>query len=263
VRSIWIVGLVVACTPPSVAVPQHATVMPPSKPTSDEVVFEPPPRPEAAKPPTLERYGPRDLIQPQVRRTRDEVILLEGRWRKREPQIDVAEIDFLSRCARDFVYTQPDTARRALVDAFTHYVTTCDATGKVVLERPIGFDSRDRRTRSDLSLVGSIGPRGGGVSLRVAACGSERSFDRVTLVADGESWTSSRLEVRRDPYNCDIAELPYTKALSKMLRLAIEDTREGGALIRFDGAGVELTFSDVTRDELRSVLDAIDAVTVL
>jgi hypothetical protein len=241
-------------------VPPHATPMAVSTEPIGTQVVEPPARPEPAPMPTLERYEPRDLvgpIGPIVRRAREEVIL-ERRYKKIEP-IDVAEIDFLPRCARDFVQTQVAPARRVLVDAFTHYQTSCDADGKVVLERPLGFDSRDRRTRSDVGLAGTIAPRGAGIVLRVASCGAETAYDRVTIIAAGASWTSSRLEVRRDGYGCDIAELPYTRALAKMLELAIDPGP--AAVVRFDGAGIELAVTDAIRDELRRVLDAVDAIT--
>ena len=95
----------------------------------------------------------------------------------------------------------------------------------------------------------------------MSSCGTEASYDRITIKVGRESWTSTRLEVRRDPYGCDLAELPYTRTLGKLLRLVLEDTSAGGALVQFEGNGVELVFSEATRDELRSVLDAIDAVT--
>jgi hypothetical protein len=214
------------------------------------------PKPVPAKPVTVDRYGARDLFEPVIH-GRD-TIAIEARWRSAEPAIvDVAEIDFLGRCARDFILQQPEPARRVLVTALTHYVTACDAeTGKLVLERPLGFDSRDRRSRSDAVFLGMLSPRGAGLVLRVSSCGGESSFDRISVVGVDHQWTSPRLEVRREPNGCDIAELPFTRSLAKVISRALD----GESTIRFEGTEAELAFTDQLRDELRSVLNVVDAI---
>ncbi|MBA2542030.1 MAG: hypothetical protein H0V17_20490 [Deltaproteobacteria bacterium] len=213
--------------------------------------------PVPAKPATLDRDGARDLVEPGIH---GRVIALEARWRSAgaDPAIvDVAEIDFLGRCARDFIVAQPESARRPLVTAFTHYVTICDPEGKLMLERPLGFDSRDRRTRSDAVFLGSLAARGAGLVLRVTSCNAGGSFDRVSIAGGDLAWTSPRLEVRREANGCEIAELPYTKALAKVILRATESE----SVLRFDGTTNELAITDQIRDELRSVLDAVDAIT--
>lgn len=241
----------------------HHPELPRAEPIAPPV--EPPladqPKPVPAKPGTIARYGARDLFDPVVRER--DPIAIEARWRSTgaEPAIvDVAEIDYLGRCAREFILQQPEGSRRVLIAAFTHYVTACDPdTGKLVLERPLGFDSRERRSRPDVAFLGMLAPRGAGLVLRVSACGTQTSFDRISISSADHRWTSSRLEVRRDPGGCDVAELPFTRALGKVIAQALE----GESVIRFEGSSpdTELAFTDQLRSELRSVLDAVDVLT--
>jgi hypothetical protein len=196
-------------------------------------------------------------IEPGV----EEVIIRRGRGGLgRGTPLDVAESDFLSRCVRDFVYAQPDASRRALIAAFTQYQTTCDGAGRVVLERPLSFDSRERRARSDVAFTGTLSPERVDLALRVAYCGGDSaSPDRITIVADDATWTSSRLEFERDTGACDVAELPYTRPLGRIL---FDVTDATDALIRFEGTGLagELVASDGIKHELRVVLEALDAL---
>jgi len=187
----------------------------------------------------------------------DDVIVLDGR-RRLGRSLDVSESDFLSACVRDFVQGQGEAARRPLIAAFTHYFTTCDGDGRIVLDRPLGFD-RDRRSRSDASFTGTLSSQRVEVSLRVSYCGGESaSPDQITIVADGEAWTSSRLEFQRSNA-CHVAELPFTRALA---RVAFRVTDAAEAVIRFEGQGIagELVVNDGMKQELRVVLDALDAL---
>jgi hypothetical protein len=202
---------------------------------------------------TLERYNGRDVITTHL--SRDEVILLDRRTRSIEMP-DVSEIDFLGRCARDFVEGQPDTVRKVLIDALSHYVTGCEE-GKLVLERPLGFDARDRRSHTDIAFVGTLGRNGAGLMLKATSCGPSSAFERITVVSSGQVWTSPRVELRRDTNNCTISELPYTRVLAKVIRSAIEN---GETTIQFEGSTSELVLDESTRDELRAVLDAVDVI---
>ena len=212
-----------------------------------------PEKPVQGRTRTLDRYHGRDVVVTHL--GRDEVILLAPRGRNVELP-DVSEIDFLGRCARDFVQSQPEPARRVLIDALSHYVTGCD-DGKLVLERPLGFGARDRRSRTDIAFVGTLGKSGAGLVLRVTSCGSPASFDRVSVVVDGEIWTSPRVELRRDAYNCDVGELPYTRALGNVIRAA---SKSAGATIQFRGTDTELVLDEAMRDELQAVLAAVDVI---
>ncbi len=169
---------------------------------------------------------------------------------------DVADVDFLSPCVRDFIRTQPEGARRPLIAACSHYSTSC-SDGAVVLERPLG----ERRVGSDASLVGRLSADRTEISLRVSICyGESASPDHITVEADGVTWTSSRLEFQRDGNGCDVAELPLTRPLGRILAQAVEATE---ASIRFEGqaASHEREVSDSMKRELRVVLDALGALT--
>ena len=191
---------------------------------------------------------------------RNDVILLEGSTNRRIAKAsDVAESDFLSQCVREFVLAQPEPTRRPLTVVLTQYFTTCEPNGRIALERPLAFDSRDRRSRSDASFRGTLSQRPDMV-LRVAYCsGDSASPDHITIVADGVLWTSQRLEFQRDSNTCDVAELPLTHAFARSL-LQVTDATE--AVIRFEGHRVsgELAVTETMKRELRIVLEALDAL---
>jgi hypothetical protein len=173
--------------------------------------------------------------------------------------IDVADGDYLSPCVRDYIRTQPEAARHALTAVYARYATRCE-DGGVVLERPLGDTRGDRRARPALSLVGRLAVAHPDVALRVATCNGESAApDHVTIVADGVTWTSSRLEFQRDGNACDVAELPLTHALARVLSDATAAT---DLAVRFEGHRVtrELVVGDPIKRELRIVLDAIDAL---
>ena len=246
-------GIGCGASRPVVVEPPRATqVAPLVEPTYAERSL-----PMTAKSETKARYGTRDLFEPVIY-GRDQVALEAG-WRSGEPQVvDVSELEFLGRCAREFIIAQPETARRTLISAFSHYVTACDAeTGQLVLERPLGFDSRDRRSTSDAVFLGGLSPRGSGLVLKLTSCDNETQFERVTIAGDGQKWTSQRLEVRRAFDGCDTAEVPYTRRLAN----AILATTEGPSSITFEGAGHEMLIEESLREELRGVIDAVDAIT--
>lgn len=245
--------LVVGCgaaplAPAPVQVPRAAPA------TTTEIVTETRARPAPAARNPIVRRG---LLQLEMQG--EEVVLPTERRHLFDRPINYAETDFLSRCVREFVQTRSESARRPLIAALAQYATSCDADGRVVLERPLGYDSRDRRARSDAMFTGTLSAQRVDIVLRVAACsgGDSASPDHIAIVADDQTWTSQRLEFARDGNACDVAEMPYTRALGRALFRASESE---DAVIRFEGSSVELPITDVMKHELRVVLDAVDAL---
>lgn len=249
------------CAPARPAVQPHAPASPAisAAPAASSVV-----RADRAAP-TAVRWSPRDPSDLLSRgQLPDDIILLEGGVRRVARTLDVAESDFWSSCVRDFVQAQPEPLRRPLGAALAQYVTSCDAQDRVVLDRPLGSDARERRSRSDVVFVGTLAPSRVDITLHVAFCGGEpMAIDRVALVADGTTWTSPRLEFQRDANGCESAELPYSRPLSRVVRRLIESD---DGIVRFegnfDGNDVvgELAIGDSLSQELRIVLDAVDAL---
>ncbi len=239
-------------TQPPVTPPQAIAIAPFAEPAYEDRT-SPAPGMEATK----GRYGVRDLFEPVIH-GRDEIAIQAGWQSVRQPFVDVSELDFLGKCARDFILTQPESTRRTLVNAFSHYITSCDAeTGKLVLDRPLGFDNRERRSSSDAVFLGGVSARGANLVLKLTSCASETTFERITITGSGHKWTSPRLEVRRGFDGCDVAELPYTRGFANVILAATDRD----ATITFVGTSNEVGIDDGMRDELRSVIDAIDAIT--
>lgn len=221
-------------------------------------------------PPIISEAGGLDWAVSPPRRDRSEHIPIEQHG---GPEvvlgIDVAprtaneftQTDLLSPCVREFVLARDEAARGPLIAALTQYVTSCDGGGRVVLERPLGYERRERRSRSDVMFVGTLSSRRLEVSLRVVSCGrASASPDHITIAVDDSTWTSPRLEFRRDAdTTCDAAELPYTRSLGRALQQVIDG---GDAMIRFEGASPDgdLAIGDAMKRELRVVLDALDAL---
>jgi hypothetical protein len=254
-RAAWIVGLAgcwgkTTAPAPQQAQPPRAVAIAPSS-----VEPMPVPKPIPAKTQTLERYSGRDLVTTHL--SRDEVVLMDRRTRAGELDVlATSDLDFLGPCMSAFVKAQPITARTVLLDAVGRYATTC-RDGVVTLDRPLGCNSGERRTRSDVALVGALTPRGAGLVLRVSSCGSTSTFDKITLHGGNAAWTSPRVELVHDTYGCNVAEIPMTRVLASALRSTLE---EDDAVIAFDGSETELALDDTLRDELRSVLAAMDAI---
>jgi hypothetical protein len=162
----------------------------------------------------------------------------------------IADIDMLSRCAREIAQAQPEPARRALVSLLVRHQTTC-AADRVVLGGPLDHDGR---TRTHASFVGTLTADRLELSLRIAYCGGDSaSPDAISISSEDHRWTSQRLEFRRDGTACDVAELPFTRALGRVLEAAIAAP---DAKLVFEGTSGELAFDDTLRNELQVVLDA-------
>lgn len=247
----WMVLVVVGgcwAQPAPIAAPRPQ----PSASVTPEPIAEPrPPLPPSNPHKDGSSLGPRRNLIAEERVG----VILEGSMNRTFP--DVTERDALSSCRRDFVQKQPELARRSLTAVLDQYLTRCEAEG-IVLERPLS-DGRERRARSDVSFTGTVSQRPELV-LRVAYCGGESaSPDHVTIVADGTSWTSPRLEFQRDGNTCDVAELPLTRALARILEHATEST---DVTLSFEGHAIsgELAIGDTIKHELRVVLDAFEAL---
>ena len=65
------------------------------------------------------------------------------------------------------------------------------------------------------------------------------------------------VEFVRDGSGCDVAELPYTHALARVLVRALDANEP---VIRFDDDDDELVITDSMKHEMRVVLDALDAL---
>jgi hypothetical protein len=171
------------------------------------------------------------------------------------PPVAVAETDFLSPCARQIVLAQAPAARRALVAVLTQYATTCEGASRITLDRPLGGGAA-RRSRSDAALIGELASNHLALALRVASCTpGDGAVDQITIVADGDAWRSPRLEFHRDAAGCDVAELPYTRELGKVLAQA---AAANDARIQLRGG--ELVLGDTIQHELQLVLAARDAL---
>lgn len=251
-RTFAVLAVLAGCHSTSSMVPRATPIAPLREPSYAER-----PSPVAAKTVTKQRYGQRDLFEPVI--VGRDLIVQEAGWRPQPQVIDVAELDFLGRCAKDFVLAQPASARQSLVSVFSHYVITCDAeTGLPLLERPLGLDARDRRGSTDATFLGSLSPGGGQLLLRLTSCGTTETFDRVTLANRELAWTSQRVEVRRRHDGCDVADLPYSRRLATTI---LRITESDGASIRFEGTDNWFAIDDLLREELRDVIGAVDAIT--
>lgn len=170
----------------------------------------------------------------------------------------VAPSQLWDPCVSGFVRAQPEPSRRAWTAALSRYQTRCDAGDRVVLQLARGLDGRARRGTSDIGFSGTLAAGAIEVSLRVAACGPPLGADRVALVAGATRWSSPRLAFVRDQ-GCDVAELPLTRALARLVR-ELTETEASGALVVFEGRrSVELVITDEMKQDLAILLDAIEA----
>ena len=251
VRLLWLVLVGCAATPSPPRVGALEQPVP-----RRELVAEP-----TRTPPATPREPERERFELGRKPVEDIILLGPATARARgERTASVADIDMLSRCARDVVQTLPESARRAVIAAILQYHTTCDANGRVILERPLDPDRNDRRTRTHASFVGTLAPSRIEISLRVAFCGGDSvSPDHLAVVAEDFRWVSPRLEFRRDASMCDVAELPYTSALGHALEAAIASP---GTKLVFEGTTGELPLDDALEAEFRLVLDAHAAFTL-
>jgi len=227
----------------SAAPPRAAGPPQPAAATTPWAVAEPPPRR-----PEPERDGiERDLLRigeelPVVRRR---VLSNTG---------DLADSDYWSTCERAVVLQQSEPARRALAVLIDTYATSCDADGRLVLERPRDLAGRERRARSGVAIVGTLAARDVDVALRVTYCGGVADVDHVVL----GQWTSQRLELLKDGDGCVYGDIAMTRPFARVLRGLLD----GPASVRIEGArGYDVIALD--DDALRVLRIGLDAFQTL
>lgn len=224
-------------------------------------------RPAPAPPPAAS--DPNDpLREDEIReRGRRRLELAVGELHGRPPlrgaeHDDVAESQFWDPCVRDFVSAQPARARRALTTALARYQTACGPGGAVIVQAARGLDGRGREGRSDIALTGTLSAARIDVSLRVVRCGGAiDDAERVVITTEGARWTSQALAFERDEHGCHAAELPLTRAVTRMAR---EVSSAADAVITFDGRDPHaLIVGEEMKQDLRVLLAALDALDAL
>lgn len=165
--------------------------------------------------------------------------------------------DYWSPCVREFVQTQPEDVRLALGEALSLYSTSC-TTGPA---RRIEFRTpRIRRgpSPSHLGVAGALGAATCELALVAAWYGAPIEPERITLIADGVAWTSPRIDFEHTGGG-EIATLPLSRSLIRVVRRAI-DARD--TLLRFESQAryEDLAVTDEMKQDLRAVLDALDAI---
>jgi hypothetical protein len=260
--------VLLGCGAATAPVPAAAPASPATAPRASELAVPEPYRPEPAKPPEPnDPRDPRDLRRPwlaDLRAPRPAAPLVVVRrlvWDPL-PSVAFAESELWEPCVRDFVRARPAPVRRALTAALARYQTACAPGGGVALLGVRGLDGRERRGRSDVAFTGTLSASRAEVSLRVASCGGgpapERvALERIVIAADGERWRSPRLSFAQDEHGCDVAELPWTRALARAVWAAVAAEN---AAITFEGGAQDLPLTDETKQHLRAMLEVLDAL---
>jgi hypothetical protein len=198
-------------------------------------------------------------VIPRDVRSRDETIIFEGSPVpfRNELTFD-KKSDFWSPCVRDFVQTQPEAAREALGEALSLYSTTCTKDPERRVEFRPPRRGRTAPAQSQLGLIGSLERGTCELALQAAYHGEPIHAERITLIADGVWWSSQRLDFD-DADGWEIATLPFTRALARVVSRAI-DARD--TLLRFESAtGYEdVVVTDEMKQDLRVMIDALDAI---
>jgi hypothetical protein len=247
VRSAALVLLVVGCSAPPR--PRSAATAPVPAPAS-------PPTQPAITEPTRPATRPDPTARPGLRERR---IILEqdGRPRGWDRYTDVAESDLWDACVRDYVRAQPEAARRALTIAFSRFVTRCEPNGDFVVSPPY-----ERRDRTHLGFEGRFLPAQSQreILLRVAICGPPMTEPtRIAIVGDRGRWVTPRFAFERQR-NCDVALVPYAPSVGRALRDAMD---AGEMIVRIEGGeppAEDLIVTDEMKQDLRVMLDAIEAL---
>ena len=231
-RARWLIAVVgmVGCARGS----QAPAAAPPAHPADATpwAVAEPVPRKPEPPPATEIELGlDRELawISDELTRSRApraQVLLRRGGGINVD--IDVADRDFWAACVRDIVLQQPEPMRRPLAALVNTYATSCDGEGRVVLERPLDLDGRER-AGSGVAIVGRFGAGQIDLVLRVDYCGDD-PVDHVTVLGQDTRWQSQRLELVRDGA-CVRADVPLTRTVAR----AAHELADGQASLRVEG----------------------------
>jgi hypothetical protein len=191
----------------------------------------------------------------------DTVDGIPGRWRAGEQRFD-RKSDYWSPCVRDFVQTQPEPARAVLGEALSLYSTSCTGAPARRIELRTPSTGRAGQAASHLGLVGALEPGSCELALIAAYRGepAQAPLDahRITLIADGARWSSPRILFDRDQ-RWEVATLTVTRSLARVVQQA---TAARDTVLRFEGTRdyQDVAVTDAMKQELRVVLDALDAI---
>ena len=253
--------------------PAMVASAPVSRPVADPAVpsSRPPPPPRRTRP----ALGPRTRLFPRPGApvgdplTReawngidpaglDDVTVLDRAQRLFTIDLTNKKSDFWSPCVREFVMLQPEAARDALGEALSLYGTSCSAAPVRRVEFQTPPTGRAAPVQSYLGLVGALEQTRCELALRAAFHGPPMRAERITLIADGARWSSPRIDLDEDG-DWEIATLPLTRELARVVRQAA-DARD--ALLRFESARSyeDVTITEDTKQDLRVLLDALDAI---
>lgn len=166
--------------------------------------------------------------------------------------------DYWSPCVRDFVQTQPEAARGALGDALTLYSTSCAGAPDRRVELRTPPAGRMTPPASHLGLVAALSPATCELALTAAYHGAPVDAERITLIADGARWSSPRILFDHGD-GWEIATLTVTRSLARVVQQA---AAARDAVLRFEGARdyQDVVITDAMKQDLRVVLDALDAI---
>jgi hypothetical protein len=167
--------------------------------------------------------------------------------------------DFWSPCVRDFVQLQPETARDALGEALSLYGTACTGGPSRRVEFQAPRTDRTAPAQSYLGLVGALERSSCELALRAAYHGRPLRAERITLIADGIRWSSPRIDFDEDDDGWEIATLPLSRELARVVKRAAESR---DALLRFEAGGdyEDVVLTEDMRQDLRVMIDALDAI---
>jgi hypothetical protein len=167
--------------------------------------------------------------------------------------------DFWSPCVRDFVQLQPEAARDALGEALSLYGTACTGGPSRGVEFQAPRTDRTAPAQSYLGLVGVLQRTSSELALRAAYHGRPLRAERITLIADGIRWSSPRIDFDEDDDGWEIATLPLTRELARVVKRTAE-ARD--ALLRFEAGRdyEDVVLTEDMRQDLRVMVDALDAI---
>jgi hypothetical protein len=243
----WFLVVLVACG--GHAAPPVTAPAPPPVVASNRAEAEPwtPPVPKAVPGPFSAVRGARVIVDDALRPRR--IASLDVVSAKRS--------DLWHPCAREVVEQRDRSVRDLLGDVLTAYLVTCDrATGTVA------FASSDRRTvatQSYLGISGVVTRASARLELAIVRHGDVMP-ERITILAGTTRWTSVALDPVLDPdAERSVATLPFTRALARVIRTAIDADE---AILRFESsAGSEdIVITEDMKQDLRVLSELADAL---
>lgn len=234
--------LLVACAGAPPPAPQPAVTAQP--PPSNAAIAEPVPPPPATRTP--------DPL------SREETILFRrGRPYRGDLTVELRKrSDLWDPCVRDVLQERDAATRNAIGDALTGYEITCDrGAGKIYISPPQGPNAQPSN-----AIVGLAGVLGGGrteIVLRVIFVGTRPDpFERITLIAGAQRWTSPNLPVEHEQ-GFETAAIPLSPTVMRMVRRMLD---EEDVRVRFETATSydEILVTHQMQTDMRVLLDALN-----